>query len=547
VLGGGQEAHALLAGRTGSGKTNLMHVIITTLALTYSPNELELYLIDFKGGVGFKRYADHRLPHAKVIAIESEREFGMSVLKRLDEELTTRSKAFKSAGTNVGDLAAYRDTHNDGPFLPRILLIVDEYQEFFTQDDLIATEAKLILERLARQGRSYGLHFLLATQSLTGAAQLPEAIISQMKVRIALPCNDVDSRLIFSEENKAARSLSQAGEGIYNPMGGMLEGNNPFQVARFDEKKDLEKYLTRITESAQRHGFKSAPRIFEGNELARFEECEPLVALLKAGFPAEPVSRSPQVWIGEAIDIQPSLSFKLGRQAGANILVVSREEEMGVSFCLSAQLSLLAQHPSNGVSIYNFDITTADAPWAECAEEIRDWYGEDYIKVFGRRDAEEALTEVYTEMRRRLKSDGTDGMKPMLLVFQGLHRIRDLRGDGGYFADLEEGSPRAMLADLLKEGPEVGIHTIVWADTLANAKRSLDDRAMREFDFRISGPLSQEDSQDLLEAPDASRINKPNRFLLFEEERPGVLTLFRPYSIPDAKWLTAIVTPKTNP
>ena len=87
TLGQGTSQHVLLAGRTGSGKSTLMHALITNLALNYSPDEIDLYLIDFKKGVEFKVYATHELPHASVVAIESEREFGLSVLQRLDAEL----------------------------------------------------------------------------------------------------------------------------------------------------------------------------------------------------------------------------------------------------------------------------------------------------------------------------------------------------------------------------------------------------------------------------------------------------------------------------
>ena len=75
-LGSGTALHALICGKTGSGKTTLLHVLITNLALAYSPDELDRYLIDFKKGVELKRYASFELPHARVIAIETEREFG---------------------------------------------------------------------------------------------------------------------------------------------------------------------------------------------------------------------------------------------------------------------------------------------------------------------------------------------------------------------------------------------------------------------------------------------------------------------------------------
>jgi hypothetical protein len=104
--------------------------LITNGALRYSPDELELYLIDFKKGVEFKVYAAMELPHARVIAIESEREFGLSVLQRLDGELKERGEIYRQFG--VQDLAGYREARPE-VFMPRILLVIDEFQEFFIE------------------------------------------------------------------------------------------------------------------------------------------------------------------------------------------------------------------------------------------------------------------------------------------------------------------------------------------------------------------------------------------------------------------------------
>src|SRR5205085_9637550 len=140
----GTAQHVLVAGKTGSGKSTLMHALITNLSLIYSPDEVELYLIDFKKGVEFKTYAAEELPHARVVAIESEREFGLSVLQRLDAELRLRGEKFRDAGAQ--DLRNYRQA-NSGQVLPRILLIVDEFQEFFVEDDKLAQDAALLLDR----------------------------------------------------------------------------------------------------------------------------------------------------------------------------------------------------------------------------------------------------------------------------------------------------------------------------------------------------------------------------------------------------------------
>src|SRR5207302_6085544 len=143
-LGRGTSQHALVAGKTGSGKSTLLHALITNLALTYSPDEAELYLVDFKEGVEFKTYAAHGLPHARVVAIESEREFGLSVLQRLDAELKLRGERFREA--RAQDLSSYRQAR-PGERVPRIVLIVDEFQEFFVENDRMSQEAAQLLDR----------------------------------------------------------------------------------------------------------------------------------------------------------------------------------------------------------------------------------------------------------------------------------------------------------------------------------------------------------------------------------------------------------------
>src|SRR5258705_2708702 len=129
-LGRGVAQHVLIAGKTGSGKSTLLHALVTNLAMWYHPDEVEFYLIDFKKDVEFKTYATPNLPHARAIAVESDREFGLSVLQRLDAELSRRGDLFRGVG--VQDLASYRAAVPDA-IMPRTLLIIDEFQEFFTE------------------------------------------------------------------------------------------------------------------------------------------------------------------------------------------------------------------------------------------------------------------------------------------------------------------------------------------------------------------------------------------------------------------------------
>ena len=237
-LGKGVAQHALVAGKTGSGKSTLLHALISNLAMWYSPDEVELYLIDFKKGVEFKTYAMHHLPHARAIAVESDREFGLSVLQRIDVEMTRRAELFRPFKSQ--NLQMYREA--SGKKMPRTLLIIDEFQEFFTEDDKLAQDAALLLERIVRQGRAFGVHLLLGSQTIGGSSGLSRSTIGQIGVRIALQTSEADSQMILGDGNSAARLLSRPGEAIYNDAGGLVEGNSPFQVAWLpDEQRD--KYL----------------------------------------------------------------------------------------------------------------------------------------------------------------------------------------------------------------------------------------------------------------------------------------------------------------
>ena len=268
-IGKGTRQHALIAGKTGSGKSTLFHVIITNLALWCSPEQVEFYLVDFKKGVEFKCYATRRLPHAKVVAIESDREFGLSVLERVDAELRRRGDLFRQLG--VQDVAGYKKAGGTEP-MPRALLIIDEFQEYFTEEDRVSQGAAVLLDRIVRQGRAFGIHVLLGSQTLGGAYTLARATIGQMVIRIALMCNEADAYLIMDQDNPAPRLLSRPGEGIYNDAAGSIEGNSPFQTVWLPEEV-RDRFLATIRERAdQKANQYPGPFVFEGNAPADVKE-----------------------------------------------------------------------------------------------------------------------------------------------------------------------------------------------------------------------------------------------------------------------------------
>ena len=534
--GGAQHAHALLAGRTGFGKSNLLHVLVTSLALRYPPEELEMYLIDFKKGVEFKVYAESRLPHARAIAIESEREFGLSVLQELDAELAKRGNRFRAAACN--DLQAYRRANR--VCLPRVLLVVDEFQEFFREDDQLAREAALILDRLARQGRGYGIHLVLSSQTLAGSHSLPRSTMDQMAVRIAFQCSDADARLILADDNPAARDLSRPGEACYNEKGGLKEGNRWLQVAWLEPDKigSLIKDLSSMARA------RDLPRraivVFEGNapaEMVTWED-HPIHSLLTASDWPNPDSVI-KAWLGNPVAIAQPTKAAFSLAAGRNMVVVGRDETSAAGLVCATFVSVAAQCPPGAVEFH----VTAHA--SSIGQDSLTVIGSSFPHVMSfvpTQDLDKVVVDLAGSVERRLRHEAPTDPRIFLMLL-GLHHCRALRRTDDFVAAMplrgNEPQPADRLAFVLREGPEVGVHVVVWSDSVATLRSVVDRRAMECLGVRVATTLSERESHELMDDVAAARLG-PNRALLVDDENVGKKEKFRPFGPPRADWLRRV-------
>lgn len=513
-LGSGTRQHALIAGRTGSGKSTLLHVMISAAALWHSPDELNLYLIDFKKGVEFKAYTGGNVPHVRAVAIESDREFGLSVLQRLDDELTTRGELFRRLGAQ--ELAAARRMAPDTP-LPRILLLIDEFQEFFVSDDDVASDASLLLDRLVRQGRAFGVHVVLGSQTLSGAYSLARSTLGQMGVRIALQCSEADSYLILGEDNNAARLLSRPGEAIYNDAGGLVEGNSPFQTAWLPDT-DRDQQLARVPDPARPT---PPPVVFEGNAPAKLDTST-------AAFAQSTPDRSiPRALLGDPVAIAPPVAAALRKRSGANLLVVGPQPEPALGMLAAAAIT--AGSTPNARVIVVDPTPEDDALAGRIGAAVR--AALPGAETHNHRDAARIVAELDTIVRDRESSPGPE---PVILVLAGLHRLRDLRKSEDYSFSLDEDAGQSadkQLAHLLREGPGVGVWTLAWCDTLTNLERAVERATVREFGLRALMQMGASDSAALVDSSAASNLGA-NRALLADDES-GTVVKFRPIDLPD--------------
>ncbi|MBM4105236.1 MAG: cell division protein FtsK [Phycisphaerae bacterium] len=542
VLGEGTAQHVLIAGKTGSGKSTLLHALVTNLAAWYSPEQVQLYLVDFKKGVEFKTYATHRLPHVKAVAVESDREFGLSVLQGLDAELKRRGDLFRAVG--VQDLKGFRAARPKEP-MPRTLLVIDEFQELFTEDDKVASEAGLLLDRIARQGRAFGVHAVLGSQTLGGAYSLARSTMGQMGVRIALQCSEADAQVILSDDNTAARLLSRPGEAIYNDAGGLVEGNSPFQVVWLPEEV-RDRVLADVVELARARGLPPAmPLIFEGSAPADLASNAPLAAMLRD--PAKRPSRELlRLWVGDPVAIRDPAAAELRRQPGANLVLVGQQIETTLGMLASSLIGAAVQRKGVGLKVMLLDGTPGDDPSHGTLPSLVDRLPFDARGV-SPREVPEALAELAAEVVAR-QDDPTRDATTTLLVIHGLHRFRDLRraeDDYGFSSDGGPPKPDKLLASILREGPSVGVHVVASTDTVPNLQRVVDRTGLRDFDWRVALQMGATDSSTLVDSPLASRLGLTRAYLHSEEQ--GLLEKFRPYPPPDPAFVEAVLERLASP
>ncbi|MBM2661662.1 FtsK/SpoIIIE domain-containing protein [Helicobacter pylori] len=251
---GGAQNHTLICDHSGSGKSNFLHVLIQNLAFYYAPDEVQLFLLDYKEGVEFNAYTDPILEHARLVSVASSVGFGVSFLSWLCKEMQERANLFKQF--KVKDLSDYRKHEK----MPRLIVVIDEFQVLFSDK---STQVKGSVERslntLLKKGRSYGVHLVLATQTMRGTDINP-SFKAQIANRIALPMDAEDSSSVLGDD--AACELVRP-EGIFNNNGGHQKYHTKMSIPKAPD--NFTSFLTKIhTEFNQRNLASIDCKIYNG-------------------------------------------------------------------------------------------------------------------------------------------------------------------------------------------------------------------------------------------------------------------------------------------
>lgn len=500
----------LIGGRTGSGKSVLLHSIILGYALQYSPLDLEFYLIDFKEGVEFKPYATGALPHAKVVAVETNRDFGISVLESLDAEIARRGILFKNAGQGQLEIGRYRTA--TGERLARIVLVIDEFHMLLERDDATSSRGAELLDRIVRQGRAFGVHTVLASQSVSGGAQKIRTALLQIPIRLVLASSTQDSELLLSEGNADAQLLSKPGEGIINTHGGQREANNRFQCAYWSTE-----LRTRVVEQlrtrADSQGLPGKPVVFEGD-----------VPVVAADYPLDMFTGSDPIRvlelpIGAPMSLAPPQPIRLERQPANNLLIVAGSALDTLAIQIAALLAA-------DVRVDYVDFAAIDEPNEPAFSCLR----AAGAQAEHRRKFSDVLDSLRAEITERTELDDYSAPARVLILI-GIHRARELSAEAAYDVDSESG----RLADVLRRGPEVGVHVIAWGDRYAAIDRRIGPDTLRQFGHKVLATAAEDDSRALIDSELAAELT-PTQFAVDDYDNART-SIVRRFDGPEIAWL----------
>lgn len=228
--------HALVAGTTGAGKSELLRSLVAALAVTHPPSQVSFLLVDYKGGTAFAGL--DRLPHVAGLVTDLDRHTARRALTSLRAELRRREQVLRETG--AADLDAYdrlRALQSDGPgdgpaALPRLVVVVDEFR-------VLAEELPDLLDgllRVASVGRSLGVHLVLATQRPGGVVCAD--MRANLNLRVALRVRErADSDDVVEAPDAASLPASRPGRAVVRTGGGDLV---PVQTALLDAGPQLD-------------------------------------------------------------------------------------------------------------------------------------------------------------------------------------------------------------------------------------------------------------------------------------------------------------------
>lgn len=555
--------HGMLGAMPGSGKSNLLHVLITGLAVRYSPEQLRFYLIDGKDGVEFNPY--RRLPHAEVVSVSSSAELSRSVLTDLVTQKERRNAIFARNG--VANLEAYMKNGAPEGTLPRIVLIIDEYQELFEGDREGIASAQLL--QIAQQARSAGIHMLLASQRYGAVGMMNQGgIFATMHLLMAMQMrpDDIASLTQFGRRGKALiQSCDLPGKLVINDKGGDESGNN-FGKAAFLSTEKRNALLDELNRAAQKLAENKLPQriVFDGKAQPVFIDNPFIVSLTHrpsyptleemqkyarldvqdSGFGIQnwfQAQRPLIAWVGQQFNVRGQAAVVLRRDMGDNVLVVGNVNAVRYATLASLITSYALNGGPSRTEFAIIDRSIADSEWSRVLKSVVDIVLEpnkfSYTYTRESRNVEALITSTAEEVARRRGLDEEEvlTLPSKIVVMTELDTVEAMCRVTDSYGGTNNSTLGDLLSKITREGPSVGVHVVLSFGNVRAMTKVIDERrGMDVFQHRIAFQMSEEESHTLIRSRRASQLQVDGPVpicALYTNLESDQTTKFKPFSI----------------
>lgn len=499
-----QRHNALITGAVGQGKSNLISVVVHSLCQRYSPSEVEFYMLDFKEGVTLQAFAPDPstgsfLPHARVLGLDADREYGVNVLRHLFAIYRQRMATFKAAG--VQNIRQYRLADPEA-IMPRIVVVIDEFQMLFADQDTVATTASDLIVKGARLFRACGIHFILASQTISSGSILgstAQALFAQIPVRLALKNSLTESHATLGIKNDAASHI-RSREAIVNLDYGELSSNRKTTIAYADDAILAE---LRTVWWQQAQGAVTPPEVFEGEHRLSLHDDERFLTNL----PSRHAMLGRRITVGVA-----PLAADFSTDVGRNLALFGTGP--GHTILLNAALSLLHSTPSAEIIVLDligdWPLPARDAMRTDFEQELTK-LGSIY-RLVGKHQAD-ALVDELVERAAFTTDDAS--APPVYIIGLGLERWR---------------SDTTKIKTLFTNGPLSGIHLLGWWNKYSSFKAMVGLGGDNNFDIRIAMHLDHSSAREAFKQPILRWTPQDNRALVWDSATMSNPQLVIPYS-----------------
>lgn len=204
----------VVAGSTGTGKTNLLNTILLSACYKYSPEELEVYILDFNQyHSGYDLYRDCHLPHLSLFkpCLDKNPFDLLDVIKGFEDEMIRRVQAFNEGGVRH-DFDSYIRAGNK---MKRILVIVDAIEELF-RNEQVAYEAADLLRNIINRARLTGIYFVLSFEDLICVPRMKMKVIAGLCARVSLQLADPYDACVLMLNPDSVKELDGIAAAVIN-------------------------------------------------------------------------------------------------------------------------------------------------------------------------------------------------------------------------------------------------------------------------------------------------------------------------------------------